>query len=739
MCGIAAVSLKKNLTQAQLDKVAANLKILALYNDERGGDGCGIYINGEIHKGHNDIKGVDTRKMADLMAQENFDSFNIQQGSVIILHTRKSSVGFKKSAENNHPFYIESDDKKKEIIGVHNGTIRNHWDLAKEFNIKYSDYDVDSHLLYMIMSEHGYDVLEKYKGTAALCWTYPIKPDELYMFHGAAKETANGKLIEERPLYFLSTDEGVYLSSIEKSLNAIKDKNSKKQVTVLAHNKIFKIKNGIISGNNKNLVQEINREDANLYQPYKRNVNNKFSQTDDDDDDEFFDLYGYTQRNPLAHNIQQGVRQSKMFHEPEHLNPEMEILPLKVSTAFEKKEDKVFVYFHKLRHWIYPGMMLAEGKIRMDKKGFIYDINHHSPNTEVNYFCKGVKIKTEEAYLSLKQRKQNEKDFFLNDPDSNFAMHISGYTEEPVCLLTMEAPSHMVQHTKDLIWLDEKRCKSISRPFKLTPRMYHINDGFLEKITSSDNKEKNKNLIEKNYASSKVPFNFNRVETKQKDVFDKICSSVDQLSKSFSSIEMQALIATTAETLSKEFNYSLIPDNEEIDNEVLLIIRKAVNQKKSIREVMSEEDVLKLNITLQLVKEMRSEDDENVSYIDDLDRVFNQKQNNITTQKGTEHQSKSVIPISEVEVIEEDESPDDNSFEEAEEQLEEIIKGKIQDITTSLNEITELCEDLSTFLTSNVSTELGLGITQKMEETRKLIMETEEKYNINFSIDKVLQ
>lgn len=114
-CGIAAFNGKKRLSLQQKQKIYTKMKILGLFNQTRGEDGCGIYINGVIHKGHNEGK-VDTKTFQSFITQKDWVLPIFTKGNVIILHTRKASYGAK-TAANNHPFYIETENGANDIIG----------------------------------------------------------------------------------------------------------------------------------------------------------------------------------------------------------------------------------------------------------------------------------------------------------------------------------------------------------------------------------------------------------------------------------------------------------------------------------------------------------------------------------------------------------------------------------------------------------------------------------------------
>ena len=207
------------------------LKILALYNDERGGDSCGFAINNEIFKYANITDDTFKKAFSKHAVLKNFVVNNPKKNQTILMHTRKSSIGH--SIESNaHPFLVEYGDRK--LIGVHNGTIKNIEDLSHKYltdeEMKHFRFSTDSEVLFYIMvKNNNYDILTEYEGGAALLWYDPDKPDVIYGFKGASPSTIYHGFssmqdfgdVEERPLHLTHLEGGVYFSSLMEPLNAI--------------------------------------------------------------------------------------------------------------------------------------------------------------------------------------------------------------------------------------------------------------------------------------------------------------------------------------------------------------------------------------------------------------------------------------------------------------------------------------------------------------------------------------
>ena len=136
----------------------ALMKILFLYNDERGGDSCGYYSHRE------DIPFASRvyRKLG--LASQNIAPEQLKPSKVFIGHTRKSTKsGSDKDVNYAHPFHFGS------IIGVHNGSFGTSWGRINERLLNDDkDVDLDSKLLFKYISEKkDYNVFNYIEGGTA--------------------------------------------------------------------------------------------------------------------------------------------------------------------------------------------------------------------------------------------------------------------------------------------------------------------------------------------------------------------------------------------------------------------------------------------------------------------------------------------------------------------------------------------------------------------------------------------
>ena len=240
MCGIFAYQ-SKNIDKTNWKEVIANFKILGLYNDTRGGDNIGFYVNNKIYKNKTYLE-----KTTKTYLEKNNDLFNFDKPvtSLLLGHSRKGSVGGK-DLNNAHPFEIEIENDT--LIGVHNGTIKNWKDLLKQYNLENNKITVDSEAIFTILAnnKNDYSVFEKYDGAGTFIWFYESDPSTLYLFKGASKVYKTSiSVTEERPLFYYEDEEGSYFSSIKDSLLIIA--TDKEKVNNITTNIVYAIKNNII-------------------------------------------------------------------------------------------------------------------------------------------------------------------------------------------------------------------------------------------------------------------------------------------------------------------------------------------------------------------------------------------------------------------------------------------------------------------------------------------------------------
>lgn len=207
MCGMVGYSGVDNFD-------ADKIKQLMLANMMRGVHSTGMYNDGKISK------------LAD-NAIEFLAENEIIPDKIFMGHDRHATIGNKSSVDNAHPFEYGT------IIGQHNGTLKNHWQLCRSEELEHKDFDVDSQVLIALINKDkgGLKVLQEFEGAAAVIWHDKEIPNRIYCFRNF-----------ERPLYRGMIDDNMYISSIEKSLEMI----GCKKIQEFKENFAYAIENGKI-------------------------------------------------------------------------------------------------------------------------------------------------------------------------------------------------------------------------------------------------------------------------------------------------------------------------------------------------------------------------------------------------------------------------------------------------------------------------------------------------------------
>lgn len=213
MCGIFGIINKK---KSDFDKTTFN--VLGINNDSRGGDSCGVFIDGRYEYG------VDDKSYYEEFFETSKILKTTTKCTIAIGHDRKASVG-KIDRTTAQPIVLKSKKGEVEFVVIHNGTIYNYLDLAKKYipGVKI-DGLTDSQVMARIFYYKGYDVLEEYNGGAVFVVVdYRQPKPKVLFFKGASKKYNTGKDIEERPFYFsIDPKQGLVFSSISTYLKALR-------------------------------------------------------------------------------------------------------------------------------------------------------------------------------------------------------------------------------------------------------------------------------------------------------------------------------------------------------------------------------------------------------------------------------------------------------------------------------------------------------------------------------------
>ena len=261
MCGIAGII---NPVKQKFQK--HEFEILGIINDERGGDSCGIYIDGYCQKGLG--KYADFRDFTPTIEYP-------KESKIAFVHDRATSVGLKTNLEQCQPVVLTEDGVDKFVL-MHNGTIANAKDLAAKYipTIDIKGYS-DSMIMANIFYNCGYDVLAEYTGTAAFA-IVDYRTDEPEILFWTGSSCYNSRVEDyyvERQLYYSIKDDGTFIfSSIKAGLYLI----TNTEIKSFAPNYLFKFTNKELV-----IVKEIDRTKLTINNKSKKKNKNNIWSSDD--------------------------------------------------------------------------------------------------------------------------------------------------------------------------------------------------------------------------------------------------------------------------------------------------------------------------------------------------------------------------------------------------------------------------------------------------------------------------
>ena len=270
--------------------------ILGIYNIERGKMSCGLSWDGDVQYG----LGFD-KLYTDFIVDREIKPTKIP---IMIGHTRQPSYGMAITEDNAHPFGFgtSKDGKNYEMIFCHNGTLKNHKELAKKYNIELSEKvtkishggheysttrdKIDSEILGEILYKtKKFHVLSEYIGAAALAWTWIDEPNKLYLWSGASKQIKGSDItteIEERPMnVYCKNENSMFFSSLKNSLTVLGA--AKKDDLQIDYNTVYVITDGDFKNAEKHKVsrKQAGQSEA-ITNNYRGNYKNYYNGYDED-------------------------------------------------------------------------------------------------------------------------------------------------------------------------------------------------------------------------------------------------------------------------------------------------------------------------------------------------------------------------------------------------------------------------------------------------------------------------
>ena len=220
------------------------LNILGLYNDTRGGDSCGLFVNNDgvnsVHYGHDK-----TKFYKNFVELGGLKDINLESPNFVLLHCRKASVGGIGLVQAQ-PVVLRDENNEVVFTMIHNGTLVNYKELAIKYGVDFAFTETDSQIFCKTVFKAGYNVLSEYDGAGAFVfWDKRDGNDTIKVFKGASLFYEDDAAIYiERPLFCIKEKNSFWFSSIEESLEFINDTDAK--VTNVQSNTLLTIKNGKI-------------------------------------------------------------------------------------------------------------------------------------------------------------------------------------------------------------------------------------------------------------------------------------------------------------------------------------------------------------------------------------------------------------------------------------------------------------------------------------------------------------
>lgn len=390
---------------------------LGINNDTRGGDSCGIVIDGSVEYG------VDKEKyFEDFMSKSKLLK-NTVNCKYAIGHDRKASVG-KVSLETAQPVVFKDNNGKVIFAVIHNGTIHNYLDLADKYIPGIDCKDMtDSQVMATIFFNAGYDCLAEYHGGAVFFIVDDRGPKTRYFaYKGASKKGGyttyyagskndSDKVIDERPFFYISQRKSVIFSSIHTYLKLVGDK-----IYTIHPNSLIEFKNG-----NPYIIQEFDRSECtqsssgfslgrkykytSSYNPNSYGYGGRYAGVDDDDDD--YDGYmSWWERQEMYQGNNNNNNNAKQLTSGTKEEPSKPSKRDKSKLDEDEKRAEVNIVYDQDFDLYFNQDRLCHGEYGVSKYGFGAKYTGNKTVLKHYFWC-GVHLYSKECFEFLEEFRKN--------------------------------------------------------------------------------------------------------------------------------------------------------------------------------------------------------------------------------------------------------------------------------------------------------------------------------------------
>lgn len=386
------------------------IAILGLLNDSRGGDGCGLSINGQIKKSAGKIE-----KFSEFLNNEIYDFLMSNKEFSVLGHARKTSVGLS-NIQNTHPFGHGEYNNGHEVILTHNGTIHNYNDLAKKYSIDIEN-GTDSYMLSKFLHEDFnkfLSILSEYNGAAAIA-AYDRVKNTFILFKGESKKfESSTSTEEERPLSLVYVNKNNFYYSSEKK-HLIAAGFPEEKIINIKTNTVFIFKDGVLIDKyeidrSKSIQNKIYKSSVVTYKQsdYSQCLLGYYESKYKGYYDENYDDYYKTKSDSNTENKKEN--QWDKYRSKSNDNKFTIRTADEIMSSYKRIDDGSQIYFYKNRYYIVGGA-IANGYCYINNSGKVIPSSiYRNPNEKrFLYFKDGIPFSRYADSIDLSVLKKNSE------------------------------------------------------------------------------------------------------------------------------------------------------------------------------------------------------------------------------------------------------------------------------------------------------------------------------------------